>query len=597
LRLAELLVSSYGSDPTLTGLVNNVEIWLCPISNPDGYVASTRYNSQGFDLNREFPDPLNDPVDDPTGRPLEVQRIMVFGYQHRFVMGANYHGGAAVVNYPWDAVGHTPSSSPDNGLFYNFSVGYAARNSLIYNGSFPNGVTQGWEWYTVYGGMQDWAYVWRGEHHVTIELGNTKKPAYEQMTTYWNYNRAAMIWWLQRVLSGFRGRVLDARTSAPLEAVVSVTGMNQPNSVRTDPEVGDYHRTIYTGTYTLSAAAAGYQVQTGQVTVIGNTSAAVKDFYLCPTAFVGLSGTVSEAAIGIPQASNNLRQVATLTLVGSPLSAQTNRANGAYSLQVCPASYTLRVTAPGYWPQERQVTITGAQVEDFALVRLPDLSASSKAASLASAQPGQRIDYQLLIRNTGGPDQTVVTDTLPLAVAWGGVLTATQGTASFSNGQITWQGALAPGQTVTVTYAVTVNACLAPGLGITNTVALRDAAGVRLTRTATVSVLNTAPSAPEGPIPGAGAAGLPLGTQLSWTASSDLNCTPLTYSVAFGTSNPPPTVASGLTSPSYDPGPLTPGTIYYWSVTASDGLTQTGGTVWWFSTQVQWDVWLPLVVK
>ena len=38
--------------------------------------------------------------------------------------------------------------------------------------NFPEGVTRGWEWYQIWGGMQDWAYVWRGEHHVTIELSD-----------------------------------------------------------------------------------------------------------------------------------------------------------------------------------------------------------------------------------------------------------------------------------------------------------------------------------------------------------------------------------------------------------------------------------------
>ena len=104
MRLAELLTNSYGTDPVMTDMVDKMEIWLCPIYNPDGYVAGTRNNAHGVNLNRDFPDRFTDPIDDPTGHEPETQAFMNFGYTHRFVMGANYHGGAQVINYPWDAV-------------------------------------------------------------------------------------------------------------------------------------------------------------------------------------------------------------------------------------------------------------------------------------------------------------------------------------------------------------------------------------------------------------------------------------------------------------------------------------------------------------
>ena len=55
---------------------------------------------------------------------------MNFGYQHRFVMGANYHGGAQVLNYPFDAVAdeQNPINAPDDQLFYDFGYGYTSRN-------------------------------------------------------------------------------------------------------------------------------------------------------------------------------------------------------------------------------------------------------------------------------------------------------------------------------------------------------------------------------------------------------------------------------------------------------------------------------------
>lgn len=279
LRLAELLTSSYGLDPDLTELVDEIEIWLCPLHNPDGYVAGSRYNAHGVDLNRDFPDRITDPFDDPTGREPETQAFMYFGYDHRFVMGANYHTGALVVNFPWDSIPPTPDYAPDDAIFYEYSVGYASRNPMIWNGGFPNGVTRGWEWYVIRGGMQDWAYHWQGEHHVTIENSYYQPPPYSQMDQYWDAERPAMVWWMGRVLSGTRGSVTDATNGAPLDATVDVVEIGK--EVRTDPDVGDYHRLLLPGTYTLVCSAEGYLDQAWMVEVVDG-AATVQDCAMVP---------------------------------------------------------------------------------------------------------------------------------------------------------------------------------------------------------------------------------------------------------------------------------------------------------------------------
>ncbi len=292
-RLAELLASSYGVDPDLTELVDEMEIWLCPIHNPDGYVASTRYNAHGVDLNRDFPDRITDPVDDPAGREPETQAFMYFGYGMRFVMGANYHGGARVVNYPWDSVVQgNPDYAPDDTAFYYYSVGYAIRNPDIWTAPWPGPVIRGWEWYIIRGGMQDWAYHWRGEHHVTIELSDTKKPPYEQMDIYWDHNRDAMLWWMRQTLTGARGLVTDGLTGQPLDAEVDVVQIGK--IVRTDPDVGDYHRLLLAGSYTLTCHAEGYFDQAWPITVVSGT-ATIQDCALMPLASYAV--TVGSSAV------------------------------------------------------------------------------------------------------------------------------------------------------------------------------------------------------------------------------------------------------------------------------------------------------------
>ncbi|MCK7536337.1 MAG: hypothetical protein MZV63_37830 [Marinilabiliales bacterium] len=64
LRLADYLLKNYNTDSRVKDLVDNLEIWINPLANPDGtyrsgnYIISpVRFNANGYDLNRNFPDP------------------------------------------------------------------------------------------------------------------------------------------------------------------------------------------------------------------------------------------------------------------------------------------------------------------------------------------------------------------------------------------------------------------------------------------------------------------------------------------------------------------------------------------------------------
>jgi Zinc carboxypeptidase len=595
MRLAELLANSYTTDPNIAALVDNMEIWLCPIYNPDGYVSGDRYNANGIDLNRNFPDRFMDPIDDPAGHEPETQAFMYFGYDHRFVMGANYHGGAQVLNYPWDAVSGQPYYAPDDQLFFDLGYGYTSRNTDLWNGGWQYGMTRGWEWYMIYGGMQDWAYYWHNEHHVTLEISDNKSPQFTQMDTYWNHNRDAMLWWMERAQTGLSGLVLDARDNTPLDGTVTLVGRAVPNIIPTDPDVGDYHRVIGEGDYTLMASVTGFQSQSASVTVISGT-ATTQDFYLCPEIPWVVSGTVTEAGTGLPLQ-------ATIEFVGSPLTATTNPATGYYSIDVCPSSYIMRASAPLHIPEERPVTIDQSQTQDFALLpigEVPDLSPSTKDASVSQALPQDVVQYQLFLDNAGITTTVMITDTLPPQVIWTGYLTATQGIPSFEGGNILWQGEVSQSQPVTITYAVSLYQCLAAGTDILNIAQLDDGMTNIITRTAQVTVTNAVPSEPSSPSPADGAVTQPLTSTLAWVASTDLNCDAITYDIAFGTSPNPPIVVTDTMNTYYDPGVLLPNTTYYWYVIAKDGLTQTPGPTWSFTTHVVTilqKIFLPLTIK
>ncbi len=95
---------------------------------------------------------------------------------------------------------------------------------------------------------------------------------------------------------------------------------------------------------------------------------------------------------------------------------------------------------------------------------------------------------------------------------------------------------------------------------------------------------NQAPNVPSNPSPSNGSTEVPVNADLSWTCS-DPNGDALRYDVYFGPSSSPPKVASNLTVPTYDPGSMNPGILYYWKIVARDIYDATNtGPLWHFQT-------------
>ena len=110
LRLIDFLLKNYESDSEIRSILNNVELWINPLANPDGtyrnnnnsiFIAS-RYNANWIDLNRNYPDPEDGPH--PDGNPYQPETIAFMNFTDSvgFDLSSNFHSGAVVANYPWD---------------------------------------------------------------------------------------------------------------------------------------------------------------------------------------------------------------------------------------------------------------------------------------------------------------------------------------------------------------------------------------------------------------------------------------------------------------------------------------------------------------
>jgi carboxypeptidase D len=264
----DMVLSDYNdANERIVGLVDNTAIWIVPVMNPDGLELGSRYNANGYDLNRSFPiyptdytgdifdgEPLGD-----LGRQPEVAHVMRWTAANSFVLAANFHTGALVVNYPYDddGLGSVDSPTPDDLLFEEISRIYSMYNLPMWNSSiYEDGITNGAAWYVVQGSMQDWNYRYISCNEVTVELSTNWKPPAQQLPDYWDDNRESMVHFLEAVHIGVRGVITNSVSSEPVWAEVMVEDNSHP--VFTDPNVGDYYRMLLPGVYNLTFSAVGY---------------------------------------------------------------------------------------------------------------------------------------------------------------------------------------------------------------------------------------------------------------------------------------------------------------------------------------------------
>ena len=299
LRLIDHLLRGYGDDPGITALVDETEIWINPLANPDGtyfggddtvadairYYTTADGSDSGIDPNRNFPD--FDDGDHPDGNPWwpETETMMALGESQTFVLSANFHGGVEVVNYPWDTV---VRRHPDDLWFRTLARDWAdlaqADSPAGYMTDFDNGITNGYDWYEINGGRQDFMTFFHGGREVTIELSETKLLPEDELDDLWSWNRRALLDLIAHAHQGIRGIVSD-RDGAPVAATIEVVGVDRKEDgsmARTDPEVGDFQRLLLPGLYDLRIEAEGYYSREIEGIAVTAGEATVVDVVLHP---------------------------------------------------------------------------------------------------------------------------------------------------------------------------------------------------------------------------------------------------------------------------------------------------------------------------
>lgn len=200
-RLIRDLLENDARDPAIARLLEATQIYIMPSMNPDGAAARRRGNADWVDLNRDFPDftEARDKGNSPQGRAPETQAMMAWQASRHFALSANFHGGAQVVNYPWDAIA---DAHPQDALVKALSLEYARNAPYIGSSTvFENGITNGFDWYVVKGGMQDWSFAYHRDLQLTVELSDEKWPSFRKVGDFYDMNRAALLTLIGRVHS------------------------------------------------------------------------------------------------------------------------------------------------------------------------------------------------------------------------------------------------------------------------------------------------------------------------------------------------------------------------------------------------------------
>ncbi len=193
------LVQRYHSDPLVNFLVNNLEIMVIPVVNPDGYYYNEQthpsgygmwrknrwsdgMNTWGVDLNRNFGyrwgyDDIGSsslknfetfrglaPFSEP-----ETQVIRDLCINHRFRIALNYHTYSNLLIFPWS---YADLKTEDDSLYRLIGSGMIAENNFIMGGSLET------VQYPVNGAADDWMYAESDQKNkilsMTMEVGTDR---------------------------------------------------------------------------------------------------------------------------------------------------------------------------------------------------------------------------------------------------------------------------------------------------------------------------------------------------------------------------------------------------------------------------------------
>ena len=271
--IVNIVTELYGKIPGATKLVDNYEVWVVPVVNPDGlqYVWNVNQNWRknrrdngngtfGVDVNRNYPflwgvcgnnsgDPSSEvyrgpfPLSEP-----EAQTMVALGEKLRPTVYMSYHSFGQEVLPPYlCATLAEPAIVNTVRDLYRERMGYDWRPASSSGESF--------EWF--YNQVSSVGYL--------TEIGTSFQPSFDVTLEEVKKVRKGWIWLLQMPDLGplVQGRVTDSVSGAPLEAEVSSNRIAFSEGERRacEAQYGRYGWLLPLEGHTLTFSAEGYAPQ------------------------------------------------------------------------------------------------------------------------------------------------------------------------------------------------------------------------------------------------------------------------------------------------------------------------------------------------
>ncbi|HPR63071.1 MAG TPA: M14 family zinc carboxypeptidase [Thermoanaerobaculia bacterium] len=307
----EYLTSNYGTDVRVTEWIDNLEIWIVPMVNPDGieYVFNNdiwwrknRNPQCPVDLNRNYPATWNecrgssgncfDETFRGTGATSEpeTQAMIALMDEIHPVFYLSYHSYGPYIIWPYGC-----ASTPDYdslrriGALLNLQM----EDDLGRTGHWPMG-TSGEVLYLTDGASTDEPYTRYGTYGYTIEVNSTGSGMFHPDYATWRdktveRQRNGWGFFLTYLLDGawVTGHVLDGITGLPLDnATIEIDEM--PRDPHQSARLTDFYGRYFffpipNASYHLTVSRAGYQSQTVEITM--QNAPVLQDIELMPSLF------------------------------------------------------------------------------------------------------------------------------------------------------------------------------------------------------------------------------------------------------------------------------------------------------------------------
>jgi len=291
LHAIEQLTSLYGIDPEITARVDELEIWIAPVWNPDGYEHVFdvdnlwRKNRRvfptgtGVDQNRNYTLGWTSPCDGSTSvgsstyrgpspaSEAETQTMLAWSADRHFAKVGDFHSSGREVRYGLACLTYP---------FLSFLMAEASDLSVAsgYGGVIGPSCCSGGHFGFQIAFHASYAFLW--------ETATTFQPSFASAEAEAALVFPGILEALARPIP-LSGHVSDAITGVPVQASLAIAGVTFVNGevIESEKRFGRYHAFLPAGSYSIEYTAVGYLPQTLLVDVPAG-GAEVVDVALTP---------------------------------------------------------------------------------------------------------------------------------------------------------------------------------------------------------------------------------------------------------------------------------------------------------------------------